>query len=168
MFFSFACLITAADYYHYVRRSIYPHGGYLKMSGDHYAKLSNLDVSPRYKAKKLKHLQQKEKKVRYARDTSYSNNISYCCYNRCDEDFFCWARIETKHSETQMCRDTEIAQRERMINIQNTIWISQFSQVTKLVRIPLIQQSKKNKNNKHPSIIYIVIKWYDYLVFLAS
>uniref|UniRef100_A0A1I8PZ55 Insulin-like domain-containing protein n=1 Tax=Stomoxys calcitrans TaxID=35570 RepID=A0A1I8PZ55_STOCA len=76
-------------FYHYVRRSSYPQGGYLKMGLNHYRKLSQLDISPRYKAKKLSQLQQEEK-MRFKRnEESYSNSISYCCYHKCDEDFFC-------------------------------------------------------------------------------
>ncbi|XP_075163424.1 insulin-like peptide 8 [Haematobia irritans] len=76
-------------FYHYVRRSTYPQGGYLKMGLNHYRRLSQLDISPRYKAKKLSQLHHDEK-FRFKRnEESYSNSISYCCYHKCDEDFFC-------------------------------------------------------------------------------
>ncbi|XP_030386097.1 uncharacterized protein LOC115632941 [Scaptodrosophila lebanonensis] len=73
--------------HHYIHRSIYPEGGYLKVNKDHYRRLSELDVVPRYKPKKLHH----EKKERFKRDhsTSSYNNIPYCCFNHCEENFFC-------------------------------------------------------------------------------
>ncbi|XP_073840312.1 insulin-like peptide 8 isoform X2 [Musca autumnalis] len=75
--------------YHYVRRSNYPQGGYLKVGLNHYRKLSKLDIIPRYKAKKVWQLHHDEK-LRFKRnEESYSNSISYCCFNKCDEDFFC-------------------------------------------------------------------------------
>ncbi|TDG44351.1 hypothetical protein AWZ03_009241 [Drosophila navojoa] len=70
---------------HGVKRSSFPTGGYLKVSSDHYHRLIHLDVLPRYKP--LKHNQDKRHK-RDSSDKRY-NNISYCCFNRCNEDFFC-------------------------------------------------------------------------------
>ncbi|XP_023164736.2 uncharacterized protein LOC111595310 [Drosophila hydei] len=70
---------------HGIRRSTYPDGGYLMVSSAHYHRLIHLDILPRYKPHK--HRQDK----RHKRDSSYGgrNNISYCCINRCNEDFFC-------------------------------------------------------------------------------
>ncbi|XP_054735477.1 uncharacterized protein LOC129242704 [Anastrepha obliqua] len=74
------------DKRHYISRSLYPRGGYLKVGQEHYQILSQIDVVPRYKPKKLHH----EKKDRYKREHAASyNNIPYCCYNKCEEDFFC-------------------------------------------------------------------------------
>ncbi|EDW33090.1 GL16065 [Drosophila persimilis] len=75
------------DKHHYITRSNYPMGGYLKVNRDHYRRLSELDVVPRYKPKKIHH----EKKERFKRDHASSsyNNISYCCLNSCNEEFFC-------------------------------------------------------------------------------
>ncbi|XP_067644326.1 uncharacterized protein Ilp8 isoform X2 [Eurosta solidaginis] len=74
------------DKHHYVSRSLYPRGGYLKVGQEHFEILSHIDVIPRYKPKKLHH----DKKVRYKREHPLSyNNIPYCCYNKCEEDFFC-------------------------------------------------------------------------------
>ncbi|KAI8117741.1 hypothetical protein FF38_06085 [Lucilia cuprina] len=75
-----------------VRRSIYPPGGYLKVAPEHYDKLSILDVSPRYKSKKISHIMN-EKKMRNKREgknyLNHNNNIPYCCFHRCDAEFFC-------------------------------------------------------------------------------
>ncbi|XP_065361961.1 uncharacterized protein Ilp8 [Calliphora vicina] len=75
-----------------IKRSCYPLGGYLRVAQEHYNKLSLLDVSPRYKPKKIAHIMH-EKKLRNKREDKdfhkYSNNISYCCFNKCEEDFFC-------------------------------------------------------------------------------
>ncbi|XP_005183237.1 uncharacterized protein LOC101897048 [Musca domestica] len=75
--------------FRYVRRSSYPQGGYLKVGIDHYRKLSTLDINPRYKAKKVWQMQHGEK-LRFKRnEDSYGSSISYCCFHKCDEDFFC-------------------------------------------------------------------------------
>ncbi|BFF99295.1 uncharacterized protein DMAD_07233 [Drosophila madeirensis] len=76
-----------SDKHHFLSRSSYPTGGYLKVNREHFRRLSDLDVVPRYKPKKVHH----DKKGRFKRDhssTSY-NNIPYCCFNHCDEEFFC-------------------------------------------------------------------------------
>ncbi|XP_011201638.2 uncharacterized protein LOC105225032 isoform X1 [Bactrocera dorsalis] len=74
------------DKRHFISRSLYPHGGYLKVGQEHFKILSKVDVFPRYKPKKLHH----DKKERYKREHALSyNNIPYCCYNKCEEDFFC-------------------------------------------------------------------------------
>lgn len=69
-------------------RSTYPKGGYLKVNKKHYHRLMNLDVMPRYKPK------MHGDKMRIKRDHSGKNyeynNISYCCFHLCDEEFFCW------------------------------------------------------------------------------
>ncbi|EDV95886.1 uncharacterized protein LOC6558306 [Drosophila grimshawi] len=72
---------------HYIGRSNYPRGGYLKVSREHYHRLMRLDVMPRYKPRK----QHQDKKMRFRRDSSSKsyNNISYCCYHHCNEEFFC-------------------------------------------------------------------------------
>ncbi|XP_017028519.1 uncharacterized protein Ilp8 [Drosophila kikkawai] len=77
----------AYDKHHYLIRSSFPMGGYLKVNREHFHRLSELDVVPRYKPKKLHH----EKKQRFKRDHSSSsyNNIPYCCFNVCEEEFFC-------------------------------------------------------------------------------
>uniref|UniRef100_A0A1A9W382 Uncharacterized protein n=1 Tax=Glossina brevipalpis TaxID=37001 RepID=A0A1A9W382_9MUSC len=90
------------DNRNYIRRSIYPQGGYLKVSFEHFQKLSRLDVFPKYKAKQNSH---HEIKRRHKRDdnnynignndnknnnsNNNNNNITYCCYHTCDEEFFC-------------------------------------------------------------------------------
>lgn len=75
------------DKHHYISRSNYPPGGYLKVSQEHFHQLSELDVFPRYKPRKPHH----DKKQRYKRDHASSsyNNIPYCCFNQCEEEFFC-------------------------------------------------------------------------------
>ncbi|EDW68702.1 uncharacterized protein Ilp8 [Drosophila virilis] len=72
---------------HYVGRSSYPHGGYLKVSEQHFHRLIGMDVLPRYKPRKQHQL----KKLRPKRNSSAKNysNISYCCYHQCNDDFFC-------------------------------------------------------------------------------
>uniref|UniRef100_A0A1A9Z2P2 Uncharacterized protein n=1 Tax=Glossina pallidipes TaxID=7398 RepID=A0A1A9Z2P2_GLOPL len=96
-----------SDNRNHICRSIYPPGGYLKVSFEHYQKLTRLDVFPKYKAKQTL---QREKKRRHKRDdnTYYNGNndnnnnnndnsnnnnniesIIYCCYHKCDEEFFC-------------------------------------------------------------------------------
>ncbi|KAH8395350.1 hypothetical protein KR222_010542, partial [Zaprionus bogoriensis] len=72
---------------HFIGRSTYPKGGYLKVSTQHYHRLMNLDVMPRYKPTKPN----KGTKMRFKRDHSgkHYNNISYCCFHLCDEEFFC-------------------------------------------------------------------------------
>lgn len=73
--------------HHCVVRSTYPKGGYLKVNKRHYHRLMNLDVMPRYKPK------MHGDKMRIKRDHSGKNyeynNISYCCFHLCDEEFFC-------------------------------------------------------------------------------
>ncbi|EDV52001.2 uncharacterized protein LOC6543904 [Drosophila erecta] len=73
--------------HHYISRSSYPMGGYLKVTRDHFNRLSELDIFPRYKPIKPHH----EKKNRFKRDHSNRsyNNIPYCCLNQCEEEFFC-------------------------------------------------------------------------------
>lgn len=107
----YSLFITASRYRsdnrNHICRSIYPPGGYLKVSFEHYQKLIRLDVFPKYKAKQTL---QREKKRRHKRDdnTYYNGNndnnnnnndnsnnnnnidsIIYCCYHKCDEEFFC-------------------------------------------------------------------------------
>ncbi|XP_037939365.1 uncharacterized protein LOC119672898 [Teleopsis dalmanni] len=73
------------DKRHYISRSIYPKGGYLKVGREHFHKLSLANVVPKYKPKKIH-----DRNHRFKREHSHSyNNIPYCCYNRCEEDFFC-------------------------------------------------------------------------------
>lgn len=91
----FICMysfISAPKYWVNISRGNYPFGGYLKVGQEHYNRLSLLDVSPRYKAKKFNHIMH-EKKMRSKREENnfhyFSNNISYCCYHKCEEDFFC-------------------------------------------------------------------------------
>ncbi|KAH8366094.1 hypothetical protein KR093_008993 [Drosophila rubida] len=71
---------------HFIGRSSFPKGGYLKVSKAHYNRLVNLDVKPRYKPRK-----HPEMKSRFRRDNSIQayKGISYCCYHQCDEEFFC-------------------------------------------------------------------------------
>ncbi|KAM8710736.1 hypothetical protein ACLKA7_017372 [Drosophila subpalustris] len=73
---------------HFIGRSSFPKGGYLKVSKTHYHQLMSLDVRPRYKPRKNS---LDSMKYRYKRDNSNKiyKNISYCCYNDCDEEFFC-------------------------------------------------------------------------------
>ncbi|CAD7006671.1 uncharacterized protein LOC101461861 [Ceratitis capitata] len=73
------------DKSHFISRSSFPRGGYLKVGQEHFQILSKVDVFPRYKPKK-----HHDKKERYKREHALSyNNIPYCCYNKCEEDFFC-------------------------------------------------------------------------------
>lgn len=88
LFFLFSFLDGKAyDKHHFLMRSSFPLGGYLKVNREHFHRLSELDVVPRYKPKKVHH----EKKQRFKRDHSSSsyNNIPYCCFNTCEEEFFC-------------------------------------------------------------------------------
>ncbi|EDW79406.1 uncharacterized protein Dwil_GK20431 [Drosophila willistoni] len=77
------------DKHHYISRGNFPNGGYLKVNREHYHILSELDIIPRYKPRKFHH--EKKERERYKRDHSASsyNNIPYCCFNQCDEEFFC-------------------------------------------------------------------------------
>ncbi|KAM7355144.1 insulin-like peptide 8 [Cochliomyia hominivorax] len=76
----------------HISRSNFPDGGYLKVGHKHYNKLSKLNVFPRYKPKKLAH-HKHDMNMRYKREDAdfhnYSDNIVYCCHNKCEEDFFC-------------------------------------------------------------------------------
>lgn len=76
----------------HITRSSYPRGGYLKVNRVHYTHLSHLDVTPRYKPTKLNHLKH-EMSLRNKREDKdfyrYSNNIAFCCFNKCEEEFFC-------------------------------------------------------------------------------
>lgn len=70
-----------------VRRSSYPRGGYLKVSHSHFEHLSSLNIYPMYKSHLLNKKHHEEDRPK--RDTSTSIGLSYCCYNKCDADFFC-------------------------------------------------------------------------------
>lgn len=76
---------------HLIARSIYPHGGYLKVNGEHFHRLSKIDVVPKYKKSHMdKHERFKRAHFVAQRfDDERYDNISYCCYNKCEEDFFC-------------------------------------------------------------------------------
>ncbi|XP_036671805.1 uncharacterized protein Ilp8 [Drosophila suzukii] len=73
--------------HHHIRRSSYPMGGYLKVTLEHFNRLSEMEIFPRYKPNNPHH----EKKQRFKRDHSSRsyNNIPYCCFNQCEEEFFC-------------------------------------------------------------------------------
>ncbi|XP_055845461.1 uncharacterized protein LOC129911630 [Episyrphus balteatus] len=69
-----------------VRRSSYPRGGYLKVAQSHFEHLSRLSIFPMYKS----HVNKKHfDEDRHKRDASALVGLPYCCYNKCDEDFFC-------------------------------------------------------------------------------
>ncbi|XP_017840779.1 uncharacterized protein LOC108598596 [Drosophila busckii] len=73
-------------HHHYIAKSTYPNGGYLKVTREHFNRLLELDVWPRYKPKKPHHDKKREKREHPSSDYS---NISYCCYSECNEEFFC-------------------------------------------------------------------------------